>query len=232
MMSRMTPSEVSIIFMDVSPWTRARHQNLAEATSEVRFCHPVYRLLPMARKGGRLWRDQLQWKRFRRPMIALDLVYYIRLGRYEESRMISRRMFILSGAVGAIAATKTFAQTPSPNDPTAILTAIYSRAARGNGDGGGAFVIESKAAKAKYLSKSLVELWAKADAHTPKGDVGPVDFDPVTNSQEPDVKSFKVVAEKQDTEKAVIAVTFTAMARRAPNSPITRSATISCATPG
>ena len=59
------------------------------------------------------------------------------------------------------------------------------------------------------LSKSLVELWAKADAHTPKGDVGPVDFDPVTNSQEPDVKSFKVVAEKTEADKVVIAVTFT-----------------------
>jgi hypothetical protein len=61
-------------------------------------------------------------------------------------------------------------------------------------------------AKAKYLSKSLVELWAKADAHTPKGDVGPVDFDPVTNSQEPNVKSFKLVPEKLDPDKAVIAV--------------------------
>ena len=51
-------------------------------------------------------------------------------------------------------------------------------------------------------------MWAKADAHTPKGDVGPVDFDPVTNSQEPDVKSFKVVAEKLEPDTAVIAVTI------------------------
>jgi hypothetical protein len=50
---------------------------------------------------------------------------------------------------------------------------------------------------------------AKADAHTPKGDVGPVDFDPVTNSQEPDVKSFTVSAEKQDADKAAIAVVIT-----------------------
>ena len=63
-------------------------------------------------------------------------------------------------------------------------------------------------AKAKYLSKALVALWAKADAHTPKGDVGPVDFDPVTNSQEPDVKSFNAVAEKLDADKATIAVTI------------------------
>ena len=59
------------------------------------------------------------------------------------------------------------------------------------------------------MSKSLVELWAKADAHTPKDDVGPIDFDPVTNSQEPDVKSFKAVAEKPEEDKAVIAVTIT-----------------------
>ncbi len=55
----------------------------------------------------------------------------------------------------------------------------------------------------------MVALWAKADAHTPKGDVGPVDFDPVTNSQEPDVKSFKVVATSLEADKAVITVTIT-----------------------
>jgi hypothetical protein len=70
-------------------------------------------------------------------------------------------------------------------------------------------VIETKAATAKYLSRQLVDLWAKADAHTPKGDVGPIDFDPVTNSQDPDVKSFKVVAEKLEADKAAIAVTIT-----------------------
>ena len=69
-------------------------------------------------------------------------------------------------------------------------------------------MIENKAAKAKYLSKSLIALWAKADAHTPKGDVGPVDFDPVTNSQEPDVKSFKVAADKLEADKAAVAVTI------------------------
>ena len=104
----------------------------------------------------------------------------------------------------------------SPSDPAAIITAIYARAAKGKGDGGGAFVIENKAAKAKYLSKSLIELWAKADAHTPKGDIGPIDFDPVTNSQDPDVKSFKVTAEKTEADKAIIAVTITGRASRKP----------------
>ena len=125
--------------------------------------------------------------------------------------MISRRNLILMGATGLCAGAVSRparAAPPSPSDPVAIVNAIYARAAKGKGDAGGAFVIESKAAKAKYLSKALVALWAKADAHTPKGDVGPVDFDPVTNSQEPDVKSYKVAAEKLDADKAVIAVTI------------------------
>ena len=107
--------------------------------------------------------------------------------------MVTRRKLILSGTAAVLAAT-----LPHPafaaDDPAGILTAIYTRAAKGKGDSGGAFVFENRAAKAKYLSKSLIALWAKADARTRKGDGGPVGFDPVTNSQDPDVKSFKVVA--------------------------------------
>jgi hypothetical protein len=125
--------------------------------------------------------------------------------------MISRRRIVLTCAVGLLAAAPihpALAAPPSAGDPLALVNAIYARAAKGKGDGGGAFIIESKAAKTKYLSKALVALWAKADAHTPKGDVGPVDFDPVTNSQEPDVESFKAVAETLDADKAMIAVTI------------------------
>jgi len=126
--------------------------------------------------------------------------------------MVTRRQLIVTATAGLLAATASrpaAAAPPAASDPVAIVTAIYTRAAKGKGDGGGAFVIENKAARANYLSKSLVALCAKADAHTPKGDVGPIDFDPVTNSQEPDVKSFKVVAEKLEADKAVIAVTLT-----------------------
>jgi hypothetical protein len=126
----------------------------------------------------------------------------------QSTAMLTRRTLVLTGLIGMLAANDqraARAEPPSANDPVAIVTSIYTRATKGRGDGGGGFVIENKAAKAKYLSKSLIELWAKADAHTPKGDVGPVDFDPVTNSQDPDVKSFKVDAEKLETDKAVIA---------------------------
>jgi hypothetical protein len=125
--------------------------------------------------------------------------------------MITRRALVFTATTGllAMASRRALADPPPANDPVAIITAIYARVAQGKGDSGGAFVIENKAAKAKYLSKSLVALWAKADTHTPKGDVGPVDFDPVTNSQDPDVKSFTVTPEKLDSATALIAVTIT-----------------------
>jgi hypothetical protein len=132
--------------------------------------------------------------------------------------MITRRNLVLTGLSGlltSVAPYSAYAAQSSANDPVAILNAIYARAAKGKGDGGGAFIIESKAAKARYLSRSLVDLWARADANTPKGDVPPIDFDPVTNSQEPDVKSFKVEAEKLETDKAVVAVTITGRMPRA-----------------
>lgn len=125
--------------------------------------------------------------------------------------MITRRMLVLNAATVLLAAAPIHPApaAPAAADPLAIVNAIYARAAKGKGDGGGAFIIENKAAKARYLSRSLIELWARADAHTPKGDVGPVDFDPVTNSQEPDVRSFEAVAEKLSPEKATVAVTIT-----------------------
>jgi hypothetical protein len=126
--------------------------------------------------------------------------------------MVTRRNLVFTGLIALLAATDmrfARAEPPAPEDPVAFVTAIYTRAAKGKGDGGGGFVYENKAAKAQYLSKSLIELWAKADKHTPKGNVGPVDFDPVTNSQEPDVASFKVAAEKMEADRATIAATFT-----------------------
>ena len=128
--------------------------------------------------------------------------------------MIVRRKLILSGAAAMLAAILPH-ELRAADDPAVILTAIYSRVTRGKGDGGGTFVTDGKAARAKYLSNSLATLWNKADARTRKGDGGPVGFDPVTNSQDPDVKSFKVAAEKQEADKATVTVTIEAHQRDA-----------------
>jgi hypothetical protein len=126
--------------------------------------------------------------------------------------MIARRALLLTAATGLFAETisrPAVADPATPDDPRSIINAIYTRVARGKGDGGGGFVTSDKSARARNLSRELAALWLKADAHTPKGDVGPVDFDPVTNSQDPDVKSFTMTTESFDSERATIAVTLT-----------------------
>jgi hypothetical protein len=79
--------------------------------------------------------------------------------------MIARRALILLAAAGLLllagaVSPDVRAAPPVGDDPLAIVNAIYARAAKGKGDGGGAFIIENKAAKAKYLSRSLADLWA------------------------------------------------------------------------
>lgn len=123
-------------------------------------------------------------------------------------RDLIRRSALLLAAL-VMPATAAFAQSPVANDPAAIITAIYARAAAGQGNAGGDFLTMSKASKAKYFSKSLVALWTKADAKTLKGDGGPIGFDMVTNSQDPHLKSFAIASEAADSASATIAVTLT-----------------------
>lgn len=126
--------------------------------------------------------------------------------------MISRRTLVLSGAALMIAASLAMSRAAlaqpthaTANDPLAIVNGIYKQVTFGNGDLGGAFMLNSKA---KYFSKALIALWAKADAHTPKDEVGPVDFDPATNSQDPVVKSATAAVESKDSGTATVAATL------------------------
>ncbi len=126
--------------------------------------------------------------------------------------MITRRALLLTTATGLLATTAcrtALAQTAGTDDPRSIINAIYTRVTRGKGDSGGGFVTLTKSARARYLSRSLAALWLKADARVQKGDGDPVGFDPVTNSQDPDVKSFTMATENFNSQRATIAVTIT-----------------------
>lgn len=46
-----------------------------------------------------------------------------------------------------------------------------------------------------FLTRALTLLWRKANVRTPKGEVGPVDFDPFTASQDPEVKNLRLSLE-------------------------------------
>ncbi len=94
------------------------------------------------------------------------------------------------------------------DSPAAPIRAIYTQAAAGNGDTGGNFVWDDAKDRPRYLSKSLTALWAKSDARIEPGYAGPIDFDPITNSQDPQVYGFAITIEKQDAQRATVLATF------------------------
>ncbi|ABE39992.1 conserved hypothetical protein [Rhodopseudomonas palustris BisB5] len=137
--------------------------------------------------------------------------------------MLSRRLLLISTASLATLACPAAALVqakPPANDPAALLTALYVKAAKDNA--GGDFVNAPKS-RAKYLSKAFAALWTKAEAKTPKGDVGPIDFDPVSNSQDPDIKSFAIKVETQNESSATLAVALIgSQPRTQPNDSVIR----------
>lgn len=98
---------------------------------------------------------------------------------------------------------RTVSFAASSHDPIAVLRAIYRRAVKGNGPNW-----SEKADRPKDLSKSLIALWAKTDAKLVAGDVGPVDFDVIADTNGLTLTGFSLASEKQDDKTATIAATL------------------------
>ncbi len=121
--------------------------------------------------------------------------------------MIHRRIILIAGAALLLAPS---AASAADDAPAAVIRAIYKRASAGKGESGGQFVWLKARDRSRRLSKSLVALWAAADAKVPAGDQGPIGFDPITNSQDPLVQSFDIAVERQDIARATVAAIFAA----------------------
>ena len=116
------------------------------------------------------------------------------------------RFFAVIGVLFASAIAAS-AQTQG-QEPAAIVTSIYKKASAGNGESGGHFLWLKAKDRPRSMSKSLVALWAKADKHERPGEMGAIDFDPVTSSQDPRVRFFDVKTEKQDDTTTTVAASF------------------------
>jgi hypothetical protein len=114
--------------------------------------------------------------------------------------MLSRRALLLSAAALLAAGA---ARATEAAEPLAIVREIYRLAMKEEAD----FTLTHEG-RQKYLSKSLVDLWLRAEKNTPEGDVL-IDSDPISNSQDPDIASFTVKQERRSADRATVAATFT-----------------------
>ena len=134
--------------------------------------------------------------------------------------MITRRLFVVSAAL--VPCAPALAAAMRDRDPLKILAEIYRREKTGKYEG--AFGLDPKE-RGVYLSKTLIDLWAKADAKVPQGDAGPIDWDVTTNSQGMEVGSYTVKVARRDAARASLIVTLTAKTpwvRKSPDENIVR----------
>ena len=119
--------------------------------------------------------------------------------------MPSRRR-VLAALGFAIAFAPAIAAAAPADTPEAFMTAIYARVTAGDGSKGGSDFTEAKAA-GRWFTRSVVKLWAAAEAKAEKdGDIGPIDFDLFTDSQDPEVRSVAVEPREATPDTATVRV--------------------------
>jgi hypothetical protein len=92
----------------------------------------------------------------------------------------------------------------APATPADILNRIYREAVKGTTS---EWLEPSR--RGQYLSKSLLALWAKADARKPPdGDVGAIDFDLTTDTNALELKSFRIKSENESPTAATLSVSL------------------------
>lgn len=94
--------------------------------------------------------------------------------------------------------------------PDALVAALYK--AHDN-DKSPFFQTDDKARLTKYFTKELADLIWK-DVKESKGEVGALDFDPLYDAQDTEIKKFAVQPAEVDAGKATVLVTFVNMGEK------------------
>lgn len=93
--------------------------------------------------------------------------------------------------------------------PSAVVAAIYRTAAGVGGDYSHSIsVIADPRSRAHYLSERLQRELKEMDARTPAGDAPDLDFDPITGSQDPDVRGLRIATEAEGAQAAIVRAEF------------------------
>ena len=113
---------------------------------------------------------------------------------------------LLSILVFTLTAFATPAPAQAPREPEAIVKSLYEAVMKKPTTPG----FGAAPAHRKLLTASLKTLWDKADKKAnPTGkELGAIDFDAVSMSQDPNIASYVLKTEKRDDQHATVAATF------------------------
>jgi hypothetical protein len=121
----------------------------------------------------------------------------------------SRRSILAALAVSAlVAAEPAIAATAAIATPEDVVRAIYAFSAGKNGKWDGPSALFDKAALRRFFSNAFVASFEEEQKLT-KGELGALDFDPISNSQDPSVHNLTVTQKEATDKAATVEASFT-----------------------
>jgi len=116
------------------------------------------------------------------------------------------RRVLLAALILLPIAGPAFSQAERPSD---FVAEIYRAAAGPSGDGSdGASIFSDKANSKRFLSRRLRAALTAMLRRTPKGDAPSLDFDPITNGNDPSVHDLHIKTESENGARAVVIADF------------------------
>ena len=106
------------------------------------------------------------------------------------------------------AASLTAGPVRAADTPVQIVERIYRISAGADGKWSGPSAFLKQDFRKSTFSKGLLQAIRAADAKDRKGDVGWLDFDPISNSQDPNVIGLKVAATSTGADKTTVRASF------------------------
>jgi len=92
--------------------------------------------------------------------------------------------------------------------PAAVIAEVYGVAGPSGHYQQPLAIFAEASLRERYLSKRLCAALSEMDKRTPAGDVPNIDFDVVSDSQDPDVHDLKIAAASESADKAVVVADF------------------------
>ena len=119
--------------------------------------------------------------------------------------MSNRRAF-LAGLAALSLAGSALAQTAG--DPRAVVEQIYKISAGPDGKYDAKSIFDLPKYRTQYFTKSLIAALEAMDRKSKRTNEPILDFDPITDSQDPSVKNLTITTESATAAKAVVAAKF------------------------
>jgi hypothetical protein len=115
-----------------------------------------------------------------------------------------KRLILVAAALAGLCAAPANAEEQSPKD---VVVEIYHVAAGPKGDYQAPSAFDDKQVR-RHFTKSLVAAQKAMDLRSKKLNEPILDFDPVTNSQDPSVRNLTIDTESADAAKTIVVAGF------------------------